>query len=1231
MSIRPGVCFVRSLLVLACLILLASAAFAQGDRGTITGTIADPAGAVVANAEIEARNIDTGAPYKAASTNTGNYTLAQLPAGSYALSVSVPGFKKYVRQGLTVIVAQTLRIDVALEVGSSAESVTVTEAATLLKTESGELSHSVGVQRMDDLPVMGIGASQAGSEGIRNPYAVTQLIPGTYFAANATVRVNGAPSNTQSFRIEGQDASNGFTPGTTQQLQPSVDSIEEFTIQTSNFAAEYGQVGGGYFNATMKSGTNQYHGTAYDYFVNEVLNAGMPFTNDANHPGNLIRPAQRRHDYGFTLGGPVWIPHLYKGRDKTFFFFNFEQFRETQQVSAPVTVPTQAYIGGNFAAALTGRNLCPAATPSCDPLGRPIMEGTIYDISTERAAPNGQLVRDPFAGNIIPPSRMDPVAVAIQKLIPAPTNSSLINNYLSAYPSQRVTGIPSFKIDQVLGAKGKLSFYFSRIGTESLYSSGLGLADGLPLPITAALGSLVNSRLYRLNYDHTLTPTLLFHFGAGFQDVYFNDQGPVSSYDAAGSLGLKGATTAIMFPFLQGLCASSTAVSPTTAAVCIGQGGMKNMGPSQHRLLKYSKPTSQTSLTWVKNNHTFKAGGEYRNESYPGTIFTATNGSYSFSPAETGLPSTNGQSLQGGTIGFAYASFMLGLVDSGQISNPITLRPVKTQWGWFLQDTWKITRKVTLDYGARYDFSTYIQDNRGRFANFSPSALNPSAGNLRGAVIFEGSGPNRCNCEFAHNYPWAYAPRLGLAYQIMPKTVFRAGWGIVYGGTADSNGAVSRIGQPSPFSSPAYDEPAMTLRGGLTVQPFPWPNFNPGQYPLPGTTTAPQVAIDQNAGRPPRQYQWSAGLQREIFRNLAVEAAYVGNRGVWWNAPALIDVNGLTPQILAEEGLNLNNAADRTLLTSPMNSAVAASRGFNRAPYSGFPLSSPVAQSLRPFPQFGSLTYLWSPLGKTWYDSLQAKVTQRFSHGLSYTSAFTWQKSLTSGAEQNVIAGAVGGASVNDVFNRGQNKYISQYSQPFVLNLAANYIVPVFNVNKGSLGKALSWVARDWTLGAFLQYASGLPILSPYGTNGLNSLLLRNAAAPATGTFANRVPGVPLYTNDINCHCFDPAKTFILNPGAWTQPAAGQFGSAAAYYADYRFQRRPVENMSLGRIFRIRERATVNLRMEFTNVFNRTEMNNPTSTNAQATQTATAGFGYISTATTFSPPRQGSIVARFQF
>src|SRR5579864_818846 len=264
--------------------LVALGAFAQSDRGTITGTISDPAGAVIPSAAIEAKNLATGALYQAASSATGNYTIAQLPAGNYELEVTVPGFKRYVRAGLQVEVAGTLRIDPILEVGSATESVTVEAAAPLLKTEGGEVSHNIATQTLDDLPILTLTGSAASGGSlstlgnIRNPLSSVLLLPGARISTDSVMRINGMPSSSQSINIEGQDATNGFSKMRNQVNQAGVEAIQEVAIQTSNFAAEYGQAGGGYFNYTMKSGTNQIHGSGYDYFVNEALNAGSPFT-----------------------------------------------------------------------------------------------------------------------------------------------------------------------------------------------------------------------------------------------------------------------------------------------------------------------------------------------------------------------------------------------------------------------------------------------------------------------------------------------------------------------------------------------------------------------------------------------------------------------------------------------------------------------------------------------------------------------------------------------------------------------------------------------------------------------------------------------------------------------------------------------------------------------------------------------------------------------------------------
>jgi len=1179
-----------------CLLVCAAAAVAQSDRGTITGTVADPAGAVVANAAVQIRNVETGAVYQAGTSATGNYTLAQLPAGQYELTIEVPGFKKFVRQNITVEVAQTYRVDATLEVGANTESVTVTEAAPLLKTESGELSHTVTTNTMNNLPVMGIGAA-AGASGIRNPYAVVQLLPGATYAPDVDIRINGTPANTQAMRIEGQDATNGWYSAQSQ-TQGSVDAIQEFAVQTSNYSAELGQAGGGLFNVTMRSGTNQFHGDAYEYFVNEALNAGTPFTNDGS--GHLLRPRQRRNDWGFNFGGPVLIPKIYNGHDKAFFFFNFEHFAETiitNNVSG--TVPTLAYRAGNFSQALTGRNL------GTDGLGRPIMENTIYDPTSDFVV-NGLTYRNPFPGNIVPASQLDSVAMRIQRLIPAPTNSGLINNYLPTYSNPKYTLIPSVKGDYQISAKSKISGFWS-LNRQDNPNNG-----PLPPPIRSGQPRLVNSNTYRLNFDETLTPTLLLHFGAGLLDTRINDHS--DRFDPVAQIGLTG-TNSTLFPVI------GAVVGAANSTLLENQGGMNyTTGAGNQIHLIYRKPTANTSLTWVHNNHTYKFGGEMMVDGYQMFNETYTMGWFNYSPNETGMPALNGVSLAS-TVGFSYASFLMGLVDNGFSAVPAVTHMGAHSISGFAQDSWKATRKLTLDYGLRYDFSTYLRDGNGYYGIFSPSTPNPNAGNRPGAIIFEGYGGGRCNCQFSTNYPFAFGPRLGLAYQLTPTMVLRVGSGVSYFKTDDNNLGFS-AGSEYIYQTASYGYPAFQMQNGMPYK-ITFPNFDPGQYLFPGVLGSAPQEQDRHAGRPARQVQWSVGIQKELQRNLVVEATYVGNRGAYWNAAGLICPNCIQQSTLAQFGLNLNNAADRTLLASPVSSAIAAARGFG-LPYPGFPASATVAQSLRPFPQYGNITnWHWVPDGDTWYESLQLKATKRFSHGLEFGSNFTWAKQLTLGVEDDFGRGD--GVIINDAFNRPNQKDLSVFDQPFQFVFSGSYTTPKWNGNK-----ALSWVSRDWQIGTLLRYTSGLPIASPTSTNSMATYVYQS-------TLFNRVPGVPLFTQDLNCHCFDPNTTFVLNPAAWSNPAPGQWGTAAAYYSDFRYQRRPVENMSLARNFRIKERANLQIRAEFTNIFNRTEMSNPNVTNPLATQTrnaagqTTAGFGYINNGTVFAAPRQGQLVARFQF
>lgn len=1176
--------------------------FSQSDRGTVTGTVSDPQSAVVQNVRVVATNTETGAVSQTVTTDTGNYTLTQLPAGTYDLTFEAPGFKKVAQAGIRIQVAQTARVDARLEVGSTAESVMVTADAPLLRTENAEQSINVSGNRINNLP-LNFGGGGGATGGIRNWMSFVQLAPGVS-GTNERASINGAPGGAFKVIVEGQDlTSSNDTIWTSTVSAASVEMISEFSFQGSNFAAEFGQTLSGVFNFTTKSGTNQFHGSLFEYFTNEALDARRPFAG---------LPLSRKHDFGGTIGGPVRIPKIYDGRNKTFFFFNYEKFRvQTRATGTYDTLPTEAYRNGDFSAALTGRVLT-----GTDPLGRPLLENVIYDPLTERVAPNGQLVRDPFPGNIIPRDRLDPVALKIQSLLPAVNRGGNTLNWLQNTATGKFQDIPAVKIDHNFTDAIRTSFYYSVQNTDQITAN-----DGLPLPITERRDQAIYGHTTRLNYDHSLTPTLFLHMGAGYVRFHNPDSSPadVLTYDARGLLGFVGsATDPSGFPRITGLTSA--------------QGGMRNMGPTNANKYYDSKLTGVASATLVSGNHTYKTGGEYRLNSWTDYNANRSQGSLAFSTEQTGLPSLQGVNLGGGSVGFPYASFLLGLVNNASVKAVQDPQWRKASLSLFAQDTWKITRKLTLDYGLRWDYAGQGHEIHYRTSMFGPTIPNPAIGGRLGAIAYEGYGPGRCDCQFTDTYPFALGPRLGLAWQLNSKTVLRAGWGVTYSPLANwwyvTGGTSLGVGfNDVTFSTPAYAQSALFLRDGLNYDrsTLYTATLDPGLRPQPGQLNAPGGGYDRNGGRPGRMVQWNVAIQRELTRNLSLEAAYVGNRGAWLEANDLNNLNAISEDRLRAFGLDLNNAADRTLLTSRIDSTLASQRGFNRLPYPGFPASATVAQSLRPFPQFNAtLNPRWAPLGNSWYDSLQMKLTQRYSHGLDYSVAFTWQKELDLGTG-NPSAGSNGlGATVNDVFNRKNQKSLSSSSQPFILVVGFNYQTPKLTSNR-----VVSAVSRDWLFGGILRYASGALIASPVTQGNLNSLVFQN-------TRMNRVPSEPFFLNDPNCHCIDPNKDFVLNPRAWVDAPPGQFGTSAGYYNDYRWQRVASESLNVGRMFQLRERLRFQIRAEFFNVFNRLNLPAPTSTNPLATQTSntagvpTAGFGFIN-ANNATGQRNGQLVARFEF
>ncbi len=1200
--------------------LLSWSLWAQSNRGEITGTVTDSSGALIPGVHVVLTNTETGAKSETVSTGTGNYSLLQLPVGTYTLAVERAGFSKYERTNIQVEVAVTTRVDAVLTVGSATESVTVTADSTQLRTENAEQSMTVADKAIAELPInFGIGAG-----AIRNPLSFIQMTPGAYFNGWNNISINGGSVN---FKVvfEGQQSDDPYSTQVSDEIQPSVEAVEQFTLQTSNLTAEFGGVaGGGIYNFSSKSGTNQFHGSAYTYIENTAFNAGIPFTDDGT--GHHQEVVKHLADYGGTIGGPVRIPKLYNGKNKTFFFFNLERYRDREALyNGITTVPNAEYLAGNLSNNLlvtSNRNL------GTDFAGRPIIQNAIYDPASAVTDSSGRRVLQVFPNNIIPGSRIDPVAANIMAQFPKPNIGSdlYVNNFAESGDFYKLQQLPSLKVDQNFGNKFKVSAFLESQSTTK--SNGV---DGLPPVLSQVRIQYIRSQLARLNADYTISTTLLFHFGAGYQQHRNPDTVPPVSanYDNT-QLGIVG-SPGTGFPRIGGIGDNV-------------YGGMTpSFGPGSRNLFIGRMLSGLPTLSWVHQNHTYKFGVEYKYDSTNYSSSTDESPAYSFSTAETSQP-LYGQVLPTGTgIGSAWASFLLGDYDSVSVGNGQQLFYRRTSWALFVQDSWKLSKKLTLDYGLRWDLQQPIQELHDRIASFSPTTPNPNAGGLLGGVMYEGQGPGRCNCQFASEYPYAIAPRIGAAYQINSKTVIRGGWGFSYGPLVPllTDPSASSMG----FNTVTIPAPGNGVGAGVLSQPLVFNQtalfgaaYDPGLNVVPGGgIQAAPAMVDRNSGRPSRVNQWNISLQREVIKDLVVEAAYVGNYGVWEangssqgfydaNVGNLINYDAVSPAVLAKYGLgDLTNANTRSVLSSTIGSAAAIAAGIP-LPYAGFPSSGSVLQALRPFPQYSSIGQYQAPLGDSWYDALQTKLIKRFSHGLTASATYTFSKSLDSTT------------NAGSIYNRSSFKGLAVNDYPSLFSLSVDYTLPAIGPVKRS--RIASAILGDWRITTLDTIQSGDLLASPTSSNSIGSYV-------STGyTRQVRVPGAPLYLMNINCNCIDPTQQTVLNPAAWQNQAAGVPGSNIVYYNDFRGQRRPVVSGGLGKVFRIRERASLSVRAEFFNLFNQllslpdpstgSPQNPPTRSNQGL---LTGGFGYLnytgisanSVSSSLPTPRTGQIVARIDF
>ncbi len=1185
-----------------CLALLAGGVFAQNERGTITGAVRDASGAVVPGARVTITNSATNVAEVATTNGQGEYTVPSLSPGSYTVRVEKGGFRPSEEKGLNLDAAQTVRADAALEVGSSTQAVEVQANAIQLQTEDAKNSVTLQNKLIDDLPLVVNGT-------VRTPFDLASMTPdaknlggdngfsiGGGQAAAYGTSLDGVSTNTSRALSKSWVASNS----------PSVEAIEQFTVDTNGYKAEYGHAGGGNLTYASKSGTNQFHGSAYEFLRNNDLDANNWFSNRSGIPNSIYK----QNDFGGTVGGPVWIPKVYHGKDKTFFFFSYEGFRNrTGANGTSFTVPTSEMYNGDFSKWVSAAG---AQIP-------------IYNPTTQVTNADGSVTRQVFPGNVIPKSIWSPAAVKALgvfqsggTLVPnngaAPGTAAYVaNNYLETsgtqiYPVNKW----SIKGDHIFNERHRLSGYFGDDHEHQTYG-----ADGPPtLPgLYSNYNDLTQwSYVIRMSWDWTFSPTKLNHFYAGGNDWNQDHKPPqeyIGNWQNKFCLGNVPNCNENLVNLFQG----------GTGDTYSQWGGNADNG-SENTVYSYND-----DFTWIHGNHTFKFGGMYQLNHYNGFGRQCEAGCAGFSFEETGLPGsttfTNG--------GNAFASFLLGYADNGSID---TVRFIGQQFyyfGGFFQDDWRVTPKLVLNLGVRWDGNLPPTGLNDRWSDFSPTTPNPAAGGILGASLFAGSCSGCVGSRsLANLWPWGFGPHIGVAYSKDSKTVIRAAYARSYGALVSVSGSTHQQGFTltySPSNTTNGITPTFILDQGFPSYVVP-PFINPSVANISNGSSAVSWFQGNETTKLPAYDNFNFSIQRQIGNSMVAEVSYSGVMGEHLQTE-LLDYNQISPSYLTAFG---TVGQSTTVLNSSITSATGVASGV-KIPYPGF--TGTVAQALRPFPQYNVIdTYAGQGdhSGHSTYNAAIVKFQKRLSDGLTFQASYVFSKLLTDSDS------AWGTAYAADFFNRGLEKSIGGYDVTHDFKFAAVYDLPFGKGQKYVSHGPAAWLIGNWRVSTINLYASGTPV------NVTTSLALPIYATGDSGSTR-----VPAYVTSYNgwqpsySGKFDPSidNFFVPYCASATATCSGPFpnqGSGTALNSignetrnnpKLRLFHNLTENMSLTRSFPIREKMHLEFRAEAFNVFNRVRFGlNGTAVSQLQSQT----FGVLSgAASQINTPRNLQLALKLYF
>jgi hypothetical protein len=1167
-------CFKAVVLVLTALGVL----FAQGERGSITGLITDPSGAAIPNVEVVAKNLKTGVESKATTTEAGLYRIPYVDPGTYRVHASLTGFKTAVVEPVQVAVASVVTANLAMEVGDVTQSVEVSAEATHLETSTSQLGYSVTSDEYHAWPI------DSNDDGQRQIQAfIFNSLPGTT-GCSFEGSINGGPTFSHEVLIEGMSIGRADIAGDTAEYTPSVDAISDFTLQTGALSAQYGGGLTAVANFNIKSGTNQLHGTAYDYLLNNALNANG-FDNNAFGVG---KSPFRQNSFGADLGGPILIPKLYNGKNKTFFFFSFEGDRKTNlPIAALRTLPTSDFKDGDFSSllnpAFTG-NSSSGTVIGKDAAGNPVTYGEIFDPHSTTQLANGSYVRTPFPGNIIPQSEISKVSAAILKLAPIPDPS--LDTFLRNYPgtaNQPIFSLDTFtgKLDHVFNEKHRLAFFANSNERDRFNGAGHGY---LPVPGSASgpyAAQDIHGTMIRATEDWTIAAHWLNHFGFGYNRLLNSNSSITLDQNWPSKIGLTGVAETT-FPQLN--------FSGTT----VQGGSLVPLGRSNAGVEPNGSYIVQNDTTWIHGKHNVRFGLEVRKYYYNEDPVGNTSGDFTFGPGQTGDPSN----LQ--STGFAFASFLLGApAKAVEAISPVL--PQSRWWNpaFYVTDDWKVSRRLTLNLGLRWDIVGGLYEIDHRSSGLDPTMANPGADGYPGALAFL----SQLHRNSFQNTNWKeFGPRFGFAYQIKPWMVMRGGYGINYSPPISNGFGLSSIdgyNGGNNFATSTRD-PVFYWDSGYPAYTHTLPVVDPT---LDNGNGINYVA--SNSNRQPYAQNYTLGFQFLLPKSTTLSVSYVGNKGTRLSAQDFNNLNALNPKYLSLGDALLDDISLHPNIPLP---------------YPSF--TGTVAQALLPYPQYagGSVISQFPYWGTSHYDAAQVVLTHRTGKGLSFLVSYAFQKTLT-----DTDSALYYGNNSQDVYNRKLEKSVASFDHPQVLKLTWIYELPFGRgrqfLNRGGVANQ---VLGGWTVTGIQNYQSGDPLYIESGLSGGGYWFNGDVRGDV-------ISGVPLYASNTNGP-FDYAGgtgQAYLNPAAFAEPPTTpngvvlRPGTSPRFFGNLRGPRNPSENFGVFKNFPFREGMFLQFRCDMINAFNRAGRADPDTNLSDPT------FGQI--LDVGEGPREIQLALRFTF